>query len=150
MLVREVVKQRIMMQALRTMERAATFSSILSCLGTWHLSDLNVKRQLEKFLGAAHSQGITPCRWLSLACGYCHNACAKGQIPAKNGVNNRPHDGTSRTACEQLGYADPHKGVRPSALAHVCNRAPISRECNNVTFDRRVIKKEYREYFTGT
>ena len=52
LLVREVVKQRIMRQALRTMEGAETFSTILSCLGTWHLSGLNVKRQLEKFLGA--------------------------------------------------------------------------------------------------
>ena len=52
LLVCEVVKQRIMRQALRTMEGAETFSTILSCLGTWHLSGLNVKRQLEKFLGA--------------------------------------------------------------------------------------------------
>ena len=52
LLVREVVKQRIMRQALRTMKGAETFSTILSCLGTWNLSGLNVQRQLEKYLGA--------------------------------------------------------------------------------------------------
>ena len=52
LLVREVVKQRVMRQALRTMEGAEIFSAILSCMGTWRLSGLNVQRRLEKYLGA--------------------------------------------------------------------------------------------------
>ena len=52
LLVREVVKQGVMRQALRTMEGAEIFSAILSCMGTWRLSGLNVQRRLEKYLGA--------------------------------------------------------------------------------------------------
>ena len=50
--VREVVKQRIMRQALRTMEGAKTFTTLLSCMATWRLSGLDIQGQLEKYLSA--------------------------------------------------------------------------------------------------
>lgn len=50
--VREVVKQRIMRQALRTMEGAITFTTLLSCMATWRLSGLDIRAQLEKYLSA--------------------------------------------------------------------------------------------------
>ena len=50
--VREVVKQRIMRQTLRTMEGAITFTMLLSCMATWRLSGLDIRSQLEKYLSA--------------------------------------------------------------------------------------------------
>ena len=51
-MVREVVKQRIMRQTLQTVEGAMIFTTLLSCLGTWRLSGLDIRGQLEKYVAA--------------------------------------------------------------------------------------------------
>ena len=51
-MVREVVKQRIMRQTLRTVEGAMIFTTLLSCMGTWRLSGRDIRGQLEKYVAA--------------------------------------------------------------------------------------------------
>ena len=49
---REVVKQRIMRQTLRTVEGIMPFTTLLSCTGTRRLSGLDTQKQLEKYVAA--------------------------------------------------------------------------------------------------
>ena len=52
LMVREVVKQRIMRQTLRSVEGAWIFTTLLSCMGTWRLSGADIREQLEKYIAA--------------------------------------------------------------------------------------------------